>query len=172
MSDEHEDNPQGAHFVFPFNLGPSKEQVEQMQMHQEANAHETRHFFDSLDEGQLRKLSGLFQACYQSDGDASQYFIGIIAGMLDQKFKVCLACGRNHDAELKDFAPAEEEELPQKRAAEETIELMKQYDVEILISGSLVCKNCETPIASLEDRMLRPPGTAGCPGCVEKEKWG
>lgn len=166
MSDENENEPEG-HFIFPFQFGPTKAQIEQMQMHQEANAHETRQFFDSLTEDQLRRLSSLFAICYTSDGDASQYYIGIISGFLDQKFKICLACGRNHDVELKAFSEAQPVDLtPTQRQS-----LLDMYELEI-VGERFYCKGCHKEYVSLEDRMLRDAGQSGCEGCIEKEKWG
>lgn len=34
------------------------------------------------------------------------------------------------------------------------------------------CVNCGKQYPTIEDRMLRPPDKSGCPGCVQKEKWG
>lgn len=34
------------------------------------------------------------------------------------------------------------------------------------------CRNCGLGYVSIEDRMLRSPGKAGCKGCVHKEKFG
>lgn len=181
MSDENNEHDHEGHaFVFPLQFGPTKEQVEQARMNNEANAHETRQFFDSLTAEQLKKLNGLFAMCYTSEGDAAQYFMGIISGFLDQKHKLCLACGKNHDEELHKFAPVEESKVsptpvqsdkPVQDAAER-FRLMDEYGLYEPSSGRFACRNCGTMYVSLEDRMLRRPGKAGCSGCIEREKWG
>lgn len=51
------------------------------------------------------------------------------------------------------------------------LELMERYGLEIK-NGYLYCIGCGTRYISLDDRMLRPAGPAGCKGCAEKAKWG
>lgn len=35
-----------------------------------------------------------------------------------------------------------------------------------------VCLNCKKMYPSIQDRAMKPADKAGCPGCVNKEKWG
>lgn len=188
MSDENEHEHE-HHFQFPFLLGPTPEQIEHARMNHDMNAHETRQFFDGLTVEQLKKLSGLFSMCYASDGDAAQYFSGIITGFLDQKFNLCLACGKNHDEELNNFAPQRPSVVPYvdpsngRRACCQTTEgKAHKADCDYLIEFNLEpddgdsehvqCKGCGKWYVSVEDRMVKTPGIHGCDGCIEKNKWG
>ena len=192
--EEHENQPPRI-FGFPFQIGPSPEVIEQQQMEGEANAHETREFLDSLTEAQLRKFASIMGLAGATDGTAATYYLGVAAGILDWKYKSCLACGKNHDKPFEEMAPLEEDSLEaskrrhpagKKLVLRECCGTMSnlphtyqcpfviQYDMEPDDGGTLniMCKNCKKWYTSLEDRMLRPPGKQGCPGCIQKEKWG
>jgi hypothetical protein len=180
-SDEsNEEHEHHHHPIFAFQMGPPPEVLERMQMENEANAHETRHFLDSLTEDQLIKLGGIMQLCFSSNGAAAGYYQGVIIGILDYKYKVCLSCGRNHEEE---FHEAVDTELPLKNTCCDTVRgrphsyecsLMVEYGLEPDDNGSehVQCKNCKQWYPSLEDRMLRPPGVKGCSSCQQKAKWG
>ena len=188
MSDENEHEPQHPH-GFAFHIGPTPEQLEQIRMEGEANGHETREFFDSLTEDQLKKLSGLFHQAHTSEGHAALYYIGVISGFLDQKFNTCLACGKKHDEELANMTgqpvvndppqvrPNGSRECcntPSGGPHHDLCPYMMEYNLEPDDDGSekAMCKNCKQWYANLEDRMLRPAGPAGCEGCRHKTKWG
>lgn len=194
MSDENENENEHEHphgFAAFFN-GPSREQLEQLQerakMEQLAASHETRQFLDGLTLEQLKKLSALFNLAHTTEGESALYFMGLITGFIDLKFKVCLACGVDHDKELGDMiVPTESTKssspVTQYRTCcitdtekPHTYECpnMVKFRVEPDDGGSLnvQCKNCKLWYSSLEDRMMRSPDKSGCHGCVDKEKWG
>lgn len=181
-NEEHNHPPNG--FAFQI-AGPPPEVIEQQRMAAEANSHETRQFFDSLNEAQLRKFLGMMQMAVMSDGQAANYFMGVAAGWLDLKLNICLACGKNHSeipAEWTDSVV----DAPQHYAVrnccgtevgkphDEQCRLMVEYNVEPNEDGDemVACKGCGQWYPNLEDRMLRRADKVGCPGCVQKEKWG
>ena len=185
MNDENDEHEGHAAFFFPF-MAPDPEAVERMKMEQSQSAHETREFFDGLTADQLRKLSGLFRTCATSDGEAAAYYMGIISGFLDQKFKLCLGCGQNHEEALAEMTgavvdpePAREPDseqqylIPQKGTIAYE-KMMSTYGLEQDDDGSdrVMCKNCGKWYESLNDRARRSPGKSGCSGCINKEKWG
>lgn len=177
MSDDENENQPHPHFM-QFFMGPTPEQVEHARMNHEANAHETRQFFMSLNADQLRKLRGLLDVCYQTEGAAALNFMGITTALLDSKFDMCLACGKNHDKELADFGSGQtiKSDKPFTEASQDSRydpDLMKKYNMEYAENGiSIRCSECKAPSVSLEDRMLRAPGKEGCETCIQKEKWG
>lgn len=127
---------------------------------------------------------------------------GMVVGILHSSFGICLACHRNHDEVMAQQMEAEtlqEETLtamdggdPFKPASErpdcqiggigmlsdKQLADMEEYGLDDLRSSDdsrllgFVCMNCGTQYQSIEDRKLRPAGKSGCPGCVNKEKWG
>lgn len=169
MTDENEDENQGIPQgmpMFAMQIGPTPEQIAHERMHWLANAHEMKHFFESLDETQLRKLAAIMRHCYVSDGDNALYYSGIIQAILDRDHKVCLGCGEKHE-DISELIPEPEAE-PTGKAREELLYLYNIMETET----GLVCIGCGTRVSSLKDRMLRKPGPEGCEGCVHKVKWG
>lgn len=159
--------PEG--FMF---FGQPPEQVQEMIDRQEMSHDELMHSFrrliEELNEDQLHVLSTMLNVAGQNQW-FSHYYSGIISGILHAKFGVCAACGKKHDQELAEMAPAPE----QKRSAKEIAQLMDEYNVHY--TGSYLeveCNNCGKKYVSLDDRMLRSPDPSGCSGCVEKTKWG
>lgn len=173
MSDENEHNHEDEHPPHVAFFGPSPAQLEQMHLQGLANAHETKHFFDSLDEVQLRKLSGVLSQVIDTDGAAGNFFLGWIRVLLEKDHGVCSACGQKHGDELNEMLGAEQPEQP-RTGPEDRVDLMREYGVEQDDDGSLrvMCLNCKLWYETLEDRMLRPPGKPGCHGCIQKEKFG
>lgn len=180
MSDEHEHE----HHAFAFQFGPSPEDVERARMAGEASGHETREFFDSLSAQQLRKLSSLFNHAANTEGNAAIYYVGLISAFLDLKFKECVACGKDHDKPFEEMEtsllePSKEESedpelyVPRKDTATYD-KLMGMYNLEQDDDGSdkVMCRGCGQWYQNLKDRMRRKPGVDGCPGCIQKQKWG
>lgn len=181
MSDEHEEH---EHNGFAFQFGPTAEQVEQARMAGESNGHETREFFDSLNVEQLKKLSALFNHTANTEGNAAIYYIGLISGFLDLKYKLCVACGKDHDKMLADMSGQQDvlteavplavdhdPGFPVKDSAE-YLKLMAAYNTEQDDDGSdrVMCKGCGLWYINLQDRALRPKD--GCHGCQQKSAWG
>lgn len=127
---------------------------------------------------------------------------GMIVGILHSKFNVCLACNRDHDEVMAQQMEAQalQEETPPAmdggdpfKPAQPTADLqidqvgilsdaqlaaMEEYNLDDVRSAEdgrllgFICINCGMRYVSIEDRMRRPTGKAGCSGCVNKEKWG
>jgi hypothetical protein len=180
MNDENDENDHGHFIAFPF-AQPSEEEVERAKMEHTQNAHEVRAFFDGLSEEQLRKLSGLFGYCAHSDGEAATYYMGVITGIMDFKFKVCMGCGNDHEKALHEMSGPVEDPEPAVEGNSVLVKGSERYNKTMDIFGMeqdddgsdrVMCINCGKWYENLQDRTLRPPGKSGCPGCVQKEKWG
>lgn len=176
MSDEQHESEEPQFLVF--NTGPSPEQINMMRMAANANAHATQEFLESLNEEQMVKLLGLLHQL-EVNPAASPFYQGICIMLMQMKFNKCAVCGKDHDAELTDMSGQADQPLGQAEVdgAREQAENMKKYRLEWWTDPAdghekLRCKQCFRPYVSLEDRMLRSPGIEGCPGCVQKEKWG
>lgn len=185
MSDENEEHNHNHPGVFAFQLGPTPEQIEQARMAGETNGHESREFFDSLNERQLRKLSGLLNHIVNTEGTAGVFYIGLISAFIDIKFGSCMACGKNHDDELAKMsgqkipdpdiiAPLNVDHDPgfPAKGTPEYDRLMVAYNTEQDDDGSdrVMCKGCGLWYINLQDRALRRKDA--CHGCIEKAKWG
>lgn len=177
--------------------GYSAEQIEHYRMHLQANAHDSIRIFDELSEEHLLRLRGILQAI-QTDPSTIGYFTGVASSHLKFRFGFCMACGVNHDAELKNLAgdggpdgppiKVEEEErdgveqeveddlsgpwTPLMLSKEEFEKLCDLNNVDWTDDGSLRCRDCGATSVNLPDRLRRRPGKAGCEGCIQKEKWG
>lgn len=175
------------HFVFGEPPDEIKEELErahdQRSMAVTAIQHDVHGFLRELSKDQLLTLRALINGM-SSDPAASAFFMGIITSLLDTTFGVC-PCGRNHDEELAAVAgPGDEmrvvgsEETEALVAEESPLPViqeqakMDEYGLDYDEDGKLFCKNCGTKYVSIEDRMLKPPGTEGCSGCIQKSKWG
>lgn len=176
MSDEHEHHHHAP--MFAFQMGPTPEELEQARMSQEAVGHETRQFLDKLTVDELDLLSKIIRTVSISEA-SGPFYAGLITGIRQQKFNVCLACGRDHDADLAEMIPQPKSEVKAEDEGEPAVgskkyfELCYHYRVKPVGDGDQVeCEGCGQMYVSLEDRMLRSPGTVGCPTCVQKEKWG
>jgi hypothetical protein len=106
-------------------------------------------------------------------------------------------CGTDHDAELQDALKdmmtkaGADEEAPAPDVTTHVVELidpehspevLEQYGMEFVkpvhtqndpnARKVLRCKNCKKPYTTMEDRMLKLPGEAGCDGCHLKSAQG
>lgn len=83
---------------------------------------------------------------------------------------VCGNCGEKHGPD-----PLEEErqKLENERAVtdEGIAQALKDYNLQI-VDGEVFCLGCGMKYVSVEDRMLRAPGTDGCHGCHHKSAHG
>jgi hypothetical protein len=156
--------------------------IDHQHMHAESNAHETMDFLLSMDQEQLRKFRGILGTMSSNEG-AIPYYMGLVGGILNQKFHICLACSKNHDEDLANMAHESDEpvELSNQDIADIKIS-MHEYGVKPVTdedwSGQVVCTGpCEGAAggatwANLEARMESRPGIAGCTFCQQKEAWG
>lgn len=174
-------------FIFPPDMPEEmRRQYEQaadkVEMEQQEWAHSLSGFFDSLNLEQVVTLRKMMHGIVATTkySDIPSFWEGTLTGIMHFKFGVCLGCGENHDEVLK--IVSEQEDADKSGVGHEPDgtgmsdadykDMMTLYGLEITDSGALACKNCGVHSASLKDRMLREPGKEGCPGCVQKEKWG
>lgn len=106
---------------------------------------------------------------------ASAFYEGCVAMMLEERWNVC-ACGSDHDEDLAEVLgdeaePETEADRMEQFNDELAADRLKLYGLEYH-DGKLYCSNCAKEYPSIEDRALREPGPEGCPGCVERAKWG
>lgn len=175
-----------------------RRQFDRTHMEGQALSHDLTRLFDELSSDQLiimRRLLGLISTA--PDGRAqgiASHFDGLASGLLAFKFKVCAACGFNHETQfLEDLNSGTlnpngteipgQMELPDKQDIDEDeiVNICKKYGVSPIADQSIVplniempvrCDNCGQDYPSLSDRCLRPTGIEGCPGCQHKAKWG
>lgn len=150
----------------------------------EMEASEYRHsvlrLFRDLSEDQLRTLSILIGLVGSGSNPAAAagYYEGIINMVMESKFKICPACGEDHSivpasmSEGVNDRTTPEVSKMENAAATEYANDLKEWGLEVLDNGALVCSNCKMNYVSLNDRQLKEKGIAGCPGCIHKEKFG
>lgn len=174
----------------PYDLPPGmpeelKQAIIAHHMKNDQISHEIAAFFEELNEEQLRILKGVISMLTYADNPVATgtYYIGLMVGILNQKFKLCLGCAGKHDEEahkMYEDAQAEKLEHPLHMAdqvkliPEEEAAQMLTYGVSVLKSQypALICNGCGAIFINLEDRMLRPPGVKGCETCKQNQKWG
>ena len=139
-------------------------------------------FIGSLAPNQLVTLHKMMTTAI-SDNDCGWQLTGVITGALVWKHgrawdggESLLADGATSLAYKMYQAagePMNDLDRIEKDRADKTAALMKEYDV-VPKPGTdyFECGNCGAFILSLEDRMIKPPGVRGCPGCIEKAKFG
>jgi hypothetical protein len=64
-----------------------------------AERHEFWRMLNTLDENQLRAQTSMFHTVGEHENHLASYFEGAIAALLESRFDICFACGRNHKAE-------------------------------------------------------------------------
>lgn len=166
-------------------------QMERAEMAGTAFRHDIMRLIRSLPADDLMTFKSLMRHLQESTSSAF-YLEGVAATTLEMKYDVCGGCGKNHDKDLlgDDPAPRDPEggteqlelftmdgkvsrvDVPLPAPAERQSQMMAEYNLEETIDGIILCKGCGTASSSLEDRMLRPPGVRGCPGCQDKAKFG
>ena len=149
-----------------------EEQQAHMRMHVQDNSHAVKQLLDELNEDQLKALDLILHNVGNPEG--VNYFHGRVEAALQYRFGVC-PCGEDHDPSKEfDQAPLPSQVAPRIPAPErlDRAELMDQYGMAESEGNFIYCKNCGQQYASLEDRMLRPPGIEGCSGCQQKSAWG
>ena len=169
-----------------------KQEMDRHQMATDAMQHDVSRFFRELSVDHLKTLRFLMHACSCS-AQAAAFYEGVAATHLTLIHNVC-ACGEDHDADAHALLePSEDTKLvaliEHPDLADDVKEVAGQmreqvnaalasdpntgpYNLKLDENDNYVCANCGKPYPSLDDRMLRPPGPDGCPGCVDKAKWG
>jgi hypothetical protein len=165
-----------AEFRFVFGEPPEeiKEQMraeyDRQQMLTVSMQHDLSRLFREQTQDNLRTMRFLMHVLAQNPL-AAAFYEGAVATLLEERFGMC-ACGDNHDADLAEVLDKPEHEKMDEFNEELVADQMKIYGLEADAFGGLTCTNCGKSYPSLKDRMLRPPGLDGCPGCVERAKWG
>lgn len=158
-------------------------QLEAQHLEARSKIRDIERFIHGLGKEDLITLDDILDRARLDDsGQIASNMQGRIDALLKEKFNVC-RCGQNHDDDLaapdspadldkQTDAPAghTQEELPFAEA--DRASLMTQFNVVEGADGKLSCGGCGIHIASLEDRMVKPPGSENCSGCVQKAKWG
>jgi len=159
-----------------------------------------KNLLNELSAEQLIVLKMVIDDCTE-DRATPIFMSGQISGIIQFVHGVCHDCGGKHDTEvvhrmvpvdgadidgMMQHSPhtGDEPVAHQEKLSPETDfgqEMMKKYSLDDLRTGTeeepgpvigFVCTNCGSNYASIEDRMLRPPGPEGCGGCQQKAKWG
>lgn len=87
-----------------FHIHPNLQQLfDQHALHGEEQAHSARRFLLDLDKEQLRALRGIVLGTLNDPSNGFAY-VGSITTLLDLKENLCMACGKDHDADLQDMA--------------------------------------------------------------------
>lgn len=193
MNDETPEIPPEGSMIYMQMPPEVRQMLEHQRMHAEENAHTTLRFLRSLDEEQLRAFRGVLSAVSVTD-DTVPYYMGLVGGLLHEKFGVCLGCGNKHDDELAHMAGAGPFPFDVEKEAAKADEVhenwQEQYDIDCaayavtpLVAGdpdSMVL--CTGPCQSaggtrgtwdnIEARKERKAGTGGCDFCANIQKWG
>ncbi len=154
--------------------------------------HTIEEAWNELDHHQLFAIAQWLQRLSSTDPNfvmaSASYTAGSLYRLAAFKSKTCVVCDKNHDDEaaklLTDSVENVQIEPPNDglgnslddRAIaviiKEHEDKMKEYTLGQTDNGSFYCTECGMPHHSLEDRMLKPAGADGCPGCQHKAKWG
>jgi hypothetical protein len=193
VSDENEQIPESGSMFF-MQLPPEiQDYISHQRMHMSQTAHDVRDFFEGLDEAQLRHFRGLLGVMIDRP-ESIHYYVGLVGGLLSQKFNVCLACSKNHDEELKGLADHEPVLPPQTdsdqqapvdpevQALAEVKMDMAEYQVAPITEGDwygpVICTGqCDGASGNakwknLDERKESRPGSSGCTFCQQKAGWG
>jgi hypothetical protein len=168
---------------------------ERHQMEHDVVAHELVRALMEMDVDHLSALHRILGIC-KDDTTAIAYYIGVVSVLRSTRTKLCLACGKNHDEALhamfqdESGAPKADPNAPATPGISPAIagqdgesdstelsdadraDLMELYNLIQHPNGRIFCGGCGQKYVSLEDRMLREPGPAGCDSCQQKAKWG
>lgn len=162
----------------------------------EVMGHEIAQMLNELSQDHLVALNFMLNMIADSPKPVkgAGYFLGRVAANLEHRFGLCPGCGSKHDdaSEIMNNDPnASPDETPE--VNEDTIwteigskksmtfgemELMAEYglddvrDMETKALLGFICVECNMRYVSIQDRMLKPVGVAGCSGCQEKAAWG
>lgn len=154
-------------------LGFDMDKIREEQERQIAAAHERRarffSFLRDLQPSQLGTLMDMLSLCDTKNGRKFLHHqIGVIS-TLQTVIHGCCGCGEDHDEAI---IREEKDLLESEREAENNKATMIEYGLIRKDDGKLYCKGCGQGYVSLDDRMLRSPGPAGCGSCQQKAKWG
>ena len=165
------------------------EDAERHRQAHRAAAHDINSLLNTLGENDLRVLGMVLDtiAVAENPSQIAAFHSGRITSLMESRFKICGACGENHDAQLNDLV---KEEKPEAQVwattqlgsilsvtADEQA-LMDEYNLDDLRDGDtnallgFICKNCSAEYQSIKERMAREPGPTGCAGCIHKTRWG
>lgn len=80
-----------------FGMDPEeyRKQMEERELNNEAHRHDMHEWIESLDEHGLKMLRSLLYD--YSDHTSAAYLIGFAGLVMQKKFNICAACGKNHD---------------------------------------------------------------------------
>jgi len=180
----------------------SPEDADRHRQQHAVSAHELNRLLHELPIDQLKTLEMLIDwlAMAEEPGRIASHMSGRITAVLEARFNICAACGKNHDKDLENLASDKPVEVPPhvqaRRAVDaqsevtflekgsteplsaQELQLMQMFGIDDLReedSGALlgfICLNSEMHYQSIQDRMLQPPGVEGCSGCQQKARWG
>lgn len=124
-----------------------------------------------------RELGVLYEmlVCMAELKDPAEYInyvMGQASMVLRLKHNSCV-CGEDHNSEILDETRAKmAAEKVESNDASDDEAAMREYNLRKDPDGRLYCQGCGLRYVSLEDRMLRAPGTDGCHGCQLKSAHG
>lgn len=166
----------------PFGIPMPPEMVEEMQrqydlaqMRGDSYRHDIHSILNGMTEQQLRFVNHIMHGIAESNSleqliGLASWYEGVIAGVLKMNFNICPACGIDHDKVAEQMA-AEGGDGATPDKEPEALD-MNDYNLEPADGNTLRCKGCGMIYSSIQDRALRKSDKSGCPGCVQKEKWG
>ena len=171
-------------FIFPPDMPEEMRRqyenvADRKEMEQQEWAHSLSRFFDSLDAEQVVTLRKMMHGVVMTTehSDIPSFWEGLLTGIMHFKYNTWFGRGENHDHVLDAVAGQTEADAAHEpdgtgMSDADYKDMMALYGLEITEEGALVCKGCGATSVSLKDRMRRDPGKEGCPGCIQREKWG
>lgn len=175
----------GPYFSTPEEANESvRKQMEEAKANFVDFQHRMVQMLDHMSSEDLEVFAQFAMGCV-GNGHTALFYHGFATAMRSQKYGVCAGCGEDHDAVLAKIMD-EGRLLPDAQTSFDAVQvvgdsenLMELYLIEPNPeypdenpSHPVRCSNCYMGYVSLEDRMVKEPGTAGCQGCALKEKWG
>lgn len=150
-------------------------------MQRESIRHDMERLLDELDKDQLQTIR-IMLTFGGGNAEYAAYWCGAIGATLKARFGIC-GCGKEHNADLlaqpggdmvesSPTSPVNEAALQEYGVRLPTQEDYAKGLVHTPDEHPVLCSACGMLYQSLDDRMLRAPGQAGCEGCIQKAKWG
>lgn len=84
-----------------------EEAAKAAEMARDAHFHSMMGFFDTLSEEQAKSALGVM-AHIQGDPDSIRFFRGYLVSVMEHRFGICAACGKNHAEEIADLGTDED----------------------------------------------------------------
>lgn len=162
----------------------SRKHADRHKLEDEMSKAAIHNFIDGLNVDQLKMMHDILHMTIES-AEVGYNISGVLTGCLmfkhgrswgggDTPWSAGPSVMDDENGEHKITHDEAREALSNLQAPDARQRDMEKYNIEPDPDneGYFRCKGCHMFVFSLEDRMLREPGTGGCDGCKHKQAWG